>query len=256
MSIDSGASVGSGNGGKFKRIDINEAISPKTSGDSGGSGGSSAGSSGSGGSGSSSLPEYQECRISNLYWDREGYAFGEIVGLVAEVSDCDGNEVKFEIREDDFLFSQFVQNINSSSSISNGVAKAFWKVPLISDGVFGGKPEFYFIANVSGTNSRKSSLNFENGVLNYSGINESYCFDSENLTGTGGGFVLYSYNRCNDGKDCGEILTFFDSCISSSVLLEYSCIDGEVKNEQAGCLCINSRCIKEILTPLIDIGPI
>lgn len=102
------------------------------------------------------------CTLLSAAWNVETISEGNIAELIVGASNCDGEEITFEIYEDDTAGDDLITpleltNINSySSSNDNGL----WRAEYIDDtGAFddGGNPEFYFRARVTSTGEELDS---------------------------------------------------------------------------------------------------
>lgn len=109
-------------------------------------------------------PEPIACSITSASWNSASNPvdFGTNVGLdVQTTGDCAGEQISFEVWEDDGILG--ADNVNTQPAIatlSGNSASTSWISEYQSDGLFsvGGNPEYYFMATlVNGTSSVKSA---------------------------------------------------------------------------------------------------
>ena len=98
------------------------------------------------------------CKFSSASWNTTNTIEGTQVSLNLQGTNCDGNAVSFEVREDEFIGSDPVTT-NPSNVVFNGdSATGTWTAEWINDGIGQGDPEYYFIARaVRGTATITSS---------------------------------------------------------------------------------------------------
>ena len=165
------------------------------------------------------------CTLNVAYWDNTHVLDGETVRLIIEGTNCDGEEIEFEIREDDFGTSDYVTN--PSNIIYNSPNNyGIWIADYTDDAGFGQlpPPEYYFIATViSNGNSITSPTSYVDMLIVEDitlcmGINYCYQYETED--------------------DCNENLC---AAGEKSVPSEITC--GETFNPITGCTeYINCGC--------------
>ena len=106
-----------------------------------------------------------ECNITGASWNKTEAVIGNLVGLVVEGTNCNGESVSFEVREEDGLLEGLIDDPVGTNPVNgefvNGKAKSVWIVEDRADGLLGASdPEYYFIARVVGSLEveRKSNL--------------------------------------------------------------------------------------------------
>jgi hypothetical protein len=140
------------------------------------------------------------CDLTSASWNVTDVLEGRLVRLNLDGTDCDGETITFEIREDDFLSSDFVAN---PTSITYGSPNNYgiWITQWVDDktGLQDNPPEYYFIASVQGTSkSITSSRNYDEMLkveetIQCTGIN--YCSDYI-------GESICESDMCDVGEGC------------------------------------------------------
>lgn len=113
-----------------------------------------------------------QCQLTNAYWSFNGIdpiidsdsngkgdtaAFrGQNVKLIVEGTGCGGQNVSFEVWEDDLTGDDPVTTNPVSVTFSGTKAVGTWAAEYQNDGIGGGDPEYYFEASVSGSGTVNS----------------------------------------------------------------------------------------------------
>lgn len=102
--------------------------------------------------------EDEDCDLTSGFWNITEALEGQPVRLNLEGTNCNGETITFEVREDDFLSSDFVgnpANIVFGSPNNYGTWIAEWQDD--TDGFQTNPPEYYFIATVQRTSESITS---------------------------------------------------------------------------------------------------
>src|SRR3990167_6757384 len=104
------------------------------------------------------------CTLTSASWSRNNSVEGDIVYLNVFGNNCNGKTISFDIKEKDFasdlLGGDDNVNVNPVNVVFSGAsASATWVSEWQDDGIAGiaGDPEYYFTANVIGTNEQMQS---------------------------------------------------------------------------------------------------
>ena len=95
------------------------------------------------------------CTFTNSYWSAESTTAGSKVTMTVEGTNCaDGEQVNFNIWEDDLIFSEDISDqffVNPTAVFNGGTAAASWYAIFVPDGPGGlfDPPEFYFNAELA-----------------------------------------------------------------------------------------------------------
>jgi hypothetical protein len=126
------------------------------------------------------------CEVTNLYWNQTSANEGDFVELVVEGTNCVGQNVTFEIFEDDSGIDELVGGsdddvlVNPAPAVfdATGVATTTWQAEWQDDGFWrtGGDPEYYFVSNVGGVINQSSSTSLLSVALT------ERKFEIENIT--------------------------------------------------------------------------
>ena len=114
------------------------------------------------------------CTLISASWDNPlDRVEGSSVSLFVSGDSCNGQQINFTVWEDD-IFGDGLDDpalINPSPAVfSSGVATASWIAEWQYDGLFGGDPEYYFIATLA-SNSSNSIRSSSAAELSVSKIN-------------------------------------------------------------------------------------
>ncbi|MGY4884827.1 MAG: hypothetical protein ACP5NZ_04590 [Nanobdellota archaeon] len=162
-----------------------------------------------------------ECsfQANSAHWNPLQVLDGEDVRMeFILIGDCNGEEITFEVREDDLLSSSYVA---TPASIIYGPSSTYgtWTAIIVADS---GGPEYYFIATITSTGeSTSSSTNYANELkvledstcyLPLEGRSIAYCSDYDE--------TLCEFDVCGVGVN----ITLLDPTIQCGGEYECGCI--------------------------------
>jgi cysteine-rich repeat protein len=162
-----------------------------------------------------------DCDLTDAYWNITEALVGQPVRLNLEGVDCNGKTITFEIREDDFLSSDFVANpLNIVFGSPNTYGD--WIVKWVNDkgGLQENPPEYYFIARVQTTAESETSPRIYDDMLKVENIIQcigvNYCSDYTKES-------TCESDMCNVGEHnaprsitCGETFDIIPGCNEST----------------------------------------
>jgi hypothetical protein len=90
------------------------------------------------------------CDLTSGSWSQNNVEEGTIVTLNVAGTDCDGETISFEVLEYDPASGDDPVTTNPLNVVFSGSATGSWTAEYQDDGLFGGDPEYYFIASVVG----------------------------------------------------------------------------------------------------------
>ena len=137
---------------------------------------------------SSQCSKSVSCTISNVKWEKTNVVEGEIVKLVLTGNNCAlTDQIEYKIYEDDGIFgSDFI------TSFVKGYNQAEWVTQYFTDQL--GGPEYYFTANIVGSNNILNSKTLGNPLLEVSS-SQAVCGNAQCEIGE-------SCSSCS--QDCGS----------------------------------------------------
>ena len=166
-----------------------------------------------------------ECTLIEAYWSKTRALEGESVRLIVEGINCDGEEIEFEIREDDFASSEYVAspssiNYNSPNTYTSWIAN--WMDD--SEGIQAPPPEYYFVARVVSTgNSINSPTTFIDMLeVENSGfcIGQDFCYQYGTETDCNEDLCNAGQNGVPSNLTCGET---FNAGLGCSEFIDCGC---------------------------------
>ncbi len=161
------------------------------------------------------------CDLTSAIWNVTEILAGQPVRLNLKGAYCNGETITFEVREDDFLSSDFIENL---PVIVFGSPNTYgtWIVKWVDDngGLQTNPPEYYFIATVEGTSeSITSSRSYDymlkvEEIIQCMGVNSCSNYLTESICES---------DMCGVGEDsapnsifCGETFNPITECNEST----------------------------------------
>ncbi|MEM3113424.1 MAG: DUF4215 domain-containing protein, partial [Candidatus Pacearchaeota archaeon] len=181
------------------------------------------------------------CSLNSAYWSLNNAVQGQIVNLIVNGTNCNGQSINFTIFEDDIAFDEQV-SINPApvSFIGNSVSTT-WTAEWQCDGNIGGvctlgNPEYYFIARL--VNNSLISITSSNYLI------------TSSLSPTCGNNITESGEQCDDGNtnngDSCTNLCLNAFCGDNIIWIGNEICDGNSQscsiNNYTGTQTCNSQC--------------